>query len=258
MSIKDNLKKYPRVYSSLRFLHNVFNFFSAKIKKHIPYQLRTYTRGAAFGGDPFLKKMVVNLSKLDIITSCVETGSFKGDTTLFLAKVFPNIFKYSIEISDEYFRESAWRVRDYKKSKLIKGSSPVEIKKLIKDNDLGNLPLFFLDAHWNDYCPTKDELLLISKINKAIIIIHDFEVIGHPEYGLYRPKGISIGIGFEYISSFLKGNYNYLSPNYEARNAYENVAPTGYVLLFQNFGNAEWNRILDIPMVKSFYTTGKI
>ncbi len=197
MSIKDNLKRYPKVYDLLRFLYNVFNFFVAKIKNYIPYQLRRYAKGAAFGGDPFLKEMVISLSKTKMISSCVETGSFRGDTTLFLAKVFPDIFKYSIEINDEYFRESAWRVRNYKKSILIKGSSPTEIKKLIKDNTLGDLPLFFLDAHWNDYCPTKDELLLISEINKAIIIIHDFEVVGQPEYGVYRPKGIAVVIGVE-------------------------------------------------------------
>lgn len=259
MNIKQRLKNYPTFYNFLRALHNIVNYFFAKIRRasrfFLPYRFRRYTKGAALGGDPFLKALVVNLGAIGV-TSCVETGSYRGDTTLFFAKIFPDILKYSIEIKREYFRESAWRVRTFKNSNVIRGSSPGEIKKLIYGKKLGSSPLFFLDAHWYGYCPLKDELLEISKLDRAIIIIHDFQVINWGLKG-YRHKNITLN--FDYIKEILTGrNYRYLLPKYDLQNAYEIIAPAGYVLLFQNFNKEEWDRILRISVVKAFYAAGKI
>lgn len=258
--IKDVLRKYPRLYG----LFSYFKYLPGRIvRRLVPYRLRSYCNWLGFYGDPFLKYLVFNLSKQFNITSCVETGSYKGDTTLFLAKVFPDIFRYSIELSDEYYRESRWRVRSFLKSLIIKGSSPESIKKLIDDSKLGDLPLFFLDAHWNEYWPLLDELKQVSKLGRAIIIIHDFQVDGRPEYGYdsYKVKDKNIPNNFDYISTAMSAkNYRFLLPKYKAEEVWpeDPKGIRGYVVIFQNFMEEDWDMIKNSKLVTDHYECGKL
>jgi len=258
--IKDGLKKYPKLYSSLSDLKCLLGRF---IRMFVPYRLRNYCDRQGFCGDTFLKYLVFSLSKWFTVTSCVETGSFKGDTTLFLAKIFPDVFKYSIELNSEYYKESLWRVRNFKKSLIIKGSSPNGIKKLIEDSKLGNLPLFFLDAHWHTYWPLLDELKQISKLNKAIIIIHDFQVDGRPEYGYdsYKFKNKNISNNFDFISTFtLAEDCKFLLPKYKAEEVFPEDPKIlrGYIIIFQNFKKDDWSKIIGSKLVDSYYEYGEL
>jgi hypothetical protein len=52
--------------------------------------------------------------------------------------------------------------------------------------------MFFLDAHWYDWCPLEDELLAIAShgLKPAVIAIHDFKT-DHPEllgYDIYKGR----------------------------------------------------------------------
>ena len=63
--------------------------------------------------------------------------------------------------------------------------------------------LFFLDAHWGKYWPLRDELKVIRKLNKYLIVIDDFMVPGksHPS----RPRG---AFGFDvYQGKILHWSY---------------------------------------------------
>ena len=73
-----------------------------------------------------------------------------------------------------------------KKIYMIKGSSEIVLDDILNGGlgfDVNKSLLFYLDAHWNDYWPLKDELKLIKKYNlsDSKIIIHDFYVPGFTE-----------------------------------------------------------------------------
>jgi len=266
-----NLKKRAIDYNEQNNKSTMILEFLLFIKQHIgrfirffvPYRFRNYSNIQGFHGDPFLRYLVFKSSELLDITACVETGSFKGDTALFLAKVFPSVFRYSIELNNEYYRESSWRLRSYKKSKIIKGSSPNVIRKLIDSSKLGKLPLFFLDAHWYKYWPLQDELKEVSKLDKAVIIIDDFQVEGRPEYGFdsYGHGDESIPNNFDFISKYLTAKkYYFLLPRYQSEEAFpeDKSALRGYVLIFQNLNEEDWLRITNLEIVKTRYTIGEL
>lgn len=61
------------------------------------------------------------------------------------------------------------------------GSSPEVMAQILKTKPEGAVG-FYLDAHWGDYWPLRDELKVIadSGVNCGAIIIHDFYVPGKP------------------------------------------------------------------------------
>jgi hypothetical protein len=237
--VKKQLRKFPIIFNVMRSLHDALTWCTVNLRRILPYRLR-YGKMLGLNQDPGIEEILTALK--GEITSCVETGSFRGYTSVFFARIFQNIKGYSIELKDEYVNESTWRVRKYPNYQIIQNSSPTGIKNLIEENVLGSSPFFFLDAHWFDFCPTKDELLEVSKLKKAIIIIHDFEMPGKPD--IYRPKGFPEGIGFQFLKN-IGIPYKVLSPNYNP--------PDGYVLLFQGFSKEEYLRILAIPTIHSLF-----
>jgi hypothetical protein len=68
-------------------------------------------------------------------------------------------------------------------------------------SQLDERTLFFLDAHWYNYCPLLDELAVIARhrLRPAVIAIHDF-VTGHPDqlgYDCYQSQPFTL----EWINS---------------------------------------------------------
>ena len=109
----------------------------------------------------------IDTYKPDVI---VETGTCAGDTTEFLARLYPNILVISIEIDYNLYQLSKDRLRNFKNIKLIHGSSDHYIEAL---DEQYNFPFYYLDAHWYEHWPLADEL---SSINKGIVCIGDFDI----------------------------------------------------------------------------------
>ena len=67
--------------------------------------------------------------------------------------------------------------------------------------------MFYLDAHWYDHCPLKNELQLIKKFNlKPIITIHDFFVPGSKKLGYDSYNGQSFT--YEWLKEDLDAIYD--------------------------------------------------
>jgi predicted O-methyltransferase YrrM len=152
----------------------------------------------------------------------IETGTYKGSTSLFLSQVLSKV--YTVEINDNYFNEAK---NNFEKLKLnnihqYKGSSdkvfetllPIVKKEL--DENKEKYVLFYLDAHWNDYWPLLDELDLISKYfsDRAIIIIDDIQVPNKP-------------FGFDYYKN-QPNNFDFV------KDKVEKVYPSGYTYWYNS------------------------
>jgi hypothetical protein len=154
----------------------------------------------AFNGDNLLFDKFKELVAEFKINTIVETGTFEGKTTDALASLVPLV--HTIEINAGYKQCCT-----NKNIIFHIGSSIDELPKIIKN--LNNQTLFFLDAHWQKYCPLWEELKIIyeSKL-KPVIVIHDFKVPGK-DFGFdhWNNKDISHANVEEIISLIYNSKY---------------------------------------------------
>ncbi len=127
---------------------------------------------------------------------------------------------------------------------------------------VGDLPLLFLDAHWQDYWPLLDELKAIQEhYSKAVVIVHDFRVPGRDEYSFCVGGGGTIGVtrtvpGYgvnemAYIRPVLtKGRWQFFYPDYGPPER-----TPGYLVAFWNVkpmgGLDELKPVPDVTVVVS-------
>lgn len=160
-----------------------------------------------FNNDRFIAHTFLILKKLFNINTVIETGSFEGDTTVFLAKNFEKVFsiemlKINHEITINKLNSSNLNAN------VILGKSEDLLKEVITKNHIDNSTIFFLDAHWWENCPLQQELEIIAECKiKPIIVIHDF----------YVPNSKSLGYDtynnqtfcFDWIKPIIDKIYDY-------------------------------------------------
>jgi hypothetical protein len=219
------------------------SFVRAILGDRLTYSLRQSLGYAprAFHNDPFAIKLVDELIKRFKPTSFAETGLFQGGTTQYMANRYPQLPIHSFEVSKEFYENGCRKFSIYPNVKLHLGSSDVALREALEKNVLGDLPLFYLDAHWYDYWPLRDEIRLIGDhLKTAIILIDDFEVPGRPEF-TFDVEGKREGVdetakcNLDYIKSAFssKHTYRFFSPNYDSvQSGLKELV--GYGLIFQN------------------------
>lgn len=143
--------------------------------------------GSPFNGDSFVEKEFLWLKKEFDIRTVVETGTFEGDTTIFLASNFYKVI--SIESDPGQFAATKMKLSELgTTADLYCGNSVEYLNLLIPHRGIGDDTLFFLDAHAKDSCPLLDELKAIRKYRlKPVIVIHDIRdpsrKLGFDSYG---------------------------------------------------------------------------
>jgi len=160
----------------------------------------------AFNQDTFLLQAVKDLIAKYGIQTIVETGTYKGDTTLALAGLVPHVI--TSEIHPIYYDEAMARLKDFPNVRAFKGNSPEILAQVLPT--IIQPSLFFLDAHWYAYCPLLDEIKAVANAQiKPVIIIHDFFVPDSPDLGFDTFKGQKFD--FEWVKPMLDlvGSYKH-------------------------------------------------
>lgn len=128
-----------------------------------------------FSGDLFLRNEIARLIDKHNIKTAVETGTYMGETTKGLSRMVDRVF--TIEINEKYYNKAKSSLQHLDNVSAMKGSSPDILNKIIPT--IEGPVLFFLDAHWYNYCPLLDEIKTIGKHKQdSVIVIHDFKVPG--------------------------------------------------------------------------------
>jgi predicted O-methyltransferase YrrM len=149
---------------------------------------------SGFHGNRVHHQVVDGLIKECGVTSFIETGTHYGATTKHIAQRHPDLPVFSCEINDEYFRESSKRLQAFPNIKVFQESSEKFVARLVSEGVLGDLPMFFLDAHWHDYWPLKDEVSIVGSLPRFVLMVDDFAVPGRPWFETSAGGGGTIGV----------------------------------------------------------------
>jgi hypothetical protein len=112
----------------------------------------------------------------------VETGTYRGSTTLFLF-YHTDARIYSVESHARYFAYSQVRLRKCERVRLTYGDCRPFLQGLASELDLDVPTFFYLDAHWEKDLPLRDEVgVIASAWRNPVVMIDDFRVPGDPGY----------------------------------------------------------------------------
>ena len=120
----------------------------------------------------------------------LETGTYRGGTTQFLADTF-QVPVGSVEAVPRYFEYARRRLAADRRIGLFQGDSRAFLRQQADDvgeqQAIGSAPetvFFYLDAHWENDLPLAEELRIIADTwERTVVMVDDFEVPGDPGYG---------------------------------------------------------------------------
>lgn len=151
----------------------------------------------------FGDEVVLPLKKQFDIKHVIETGTYKGSTTLWFSDHFDAVT--TVESNETYVQTLRRTFSSRKNIKLVHGDSGALLGAEIPSQ--GNV-LFYLDAHWGAYWPLHDELRAIAKRAKGrcVIIIDDFQIPDRKDisYDEYNGKPLN----WDFVKSGVKECYD--------------------------------------------------
>jgi hypothetical protein len=144
------------------------------------------------GGGPFGFDIIAAICADHLITSyrcdaILETGCHFGDTTEYLARMYPSLAISACDLSPDKAAIATHRLKRFSNVTIFHDDSPAFLGRLI---DTYTLPFIYLDAHWEATWPLKAEL---SLIRRAILCIDDFDV-RHPRFAFDSYGGVPCGL----------------------------------------------------------------
>jgi predicted O-methyltransferase YrrM len=168
--------------------------------------IRFPERSAGFGG-PFNGQPARQALFHEIIThmrpqGIVETGTYLGTTTDFMAQTGLPIFTIETDRRRYGFVRARFMLGRHNVNPLH-GDSRAVLRNLFDGplSELSSRTLFFyLDAHWNDDLPLVEEIdIVFSRCPSAIVVIDDFQVPFDAGYG-YDDYGPGKALAPQYIA----------------------------------------------------------
>jgi cephalosporin hydroxylase len=151
-------------------------------------QVRYYRKRKRFFGPPMNGQGGRLELVQQIITQCgvqriVETGTFLANTTVWFAGFGLPVM--TVEIDARYFGFSKARLRAHGNVTAHEGNSIDFLRSIITGAIDRTAPtLFYLDAHWLNHLPLREEVELITaNFPRSVVVVDDFEVPDDPGYG---------------------------------------------------------------------------
>ena len=144
--------------------------------------------GGPMNGQAFRQRIYQELRANLPLQAIVETGTFRGTTTEYFAASGLPVF--TAEASDQFHAYSAHRLRSLGAMvHLYQDDSRAVLRALAQDPAVPkDYVLFYLDAHWEDDLPLREEVeIILEGWDHAVILVDDFAVPGstyaYDDYG---------------------------------------------------------------------------
>ncbi len=161
-------------------------------------RLRQRVRPQPFNLQEVRREMVERLVPLCGIVRFVETGTYVGNTTQYFAKF--NLPVITAESNPVHIEIAAERLRPLQNVQLRAYDSVRALRELAQEPiDHAAPTLFYLDAHWQEHLPLRDELeIALGQFANAVVLIDDFQVPDDPGYG-FDSYGPGKTLNLEYL-----------------------------------------------------------
>ena len=185
--------------------------------------------GGPFNGQERRVEAVRNMFEAVPFVVVVETGTFRGTTTLFLRELTSAPIA-TVEISARYYHYSRRRLSQARDISVIRGTSPAAIRMMSGDAKWNRSPAFFyLDAHWLADLPLVAELTEIARAwRDYAVLIDDFRVPDDPGYA-YDDYGVGKVLEPALLASLAQSSLSVFWPG--AHSGAETGARRGWVVL---------------------------
>ena len=189
-----------------QFLKAIYETLPDALKANIDFYLRPSVRdpwGGPFNGQTRRLEGVEELFALCNFDLVVETGTFRGITTEFLAKTFQKKI-CSCEINNAFYLYSRKRLKGIDNISLERASSVDFLRALAGSGHFVRSSVFFyLDAHWLENLPLKEELeIIFDSAQNSVVLVDDFQIPDDPGYQ-YDNYGSGKALTLDYLSSLL-------------------------------------------------------
>jgi len=187
--------------------------------------------GGPFNGQQYRQRMFEQLLKCVTISAIVETGTFRGSTTEFMADR-AGVPLFSCELSERFFHFARMRLAAHKNVRLFCKDSRAFLKEILASDALpGGPALFYLDAHWYGDLPLWDEInIIFGQRTDAVIMIDDFRVPGDTGFG-YDDYGPGKSLNIWHLRANLASDTDLFFPHYPS--VVETGAKRGVIVLAQ-------------------------
>jgi hypothetical protein len=152
--------------------------------------------GGPFNGQEFRMRIFRELHRTYGFDTLFETGAYRGSTAEFLARETGAMVR---TVEAEPWSYGYCRARFFLQPHISIefGDSRKFLKRI--DRGRGSPSFFYLDAHWGDDLPLRDELdQILTRWDDPIIMIDDFRVPGDEHYG-FDDYGKDKALALDYI-----------------------------------------------------------
>jgi len=161
--------------------------------------------GGPFNGQTARVELFQELTQFFGFAAIVETGTYLGTTTAFLAQ--SGLPVYTVESDPRNFGFASARLRSCRNANVLLGDSCETLEILLAgvlapvcEQDL----FFYLDAHWEERLPLAEELEVVFRhCRSAVVMIDDFSVPDDPGYA-YDDYGPGRALDAKYIEPIVK------------------------------------------------------
>ena len=186
--------------------------WKAKLEYHFDSAAGTEF-GGPFNGQEGRQRIFNDLVNAFRFNAVVETGTFRGTTTAFIAENIDAPI-YTVELDPRMYYFAGLRLRGHTNVTVKCGDSRSFLKGLIADETVPKSNVFFyLDAHWNEDLPLYEEVSIIAENwTDAVVMIDDFEVPGDSGYE-FDDYGEGRKLCLEYLGPESNANWSVFFPS---------------------------------------------
>jgi hypothetical protein len=170
-------------------LHRIYEKLAAHLPDQIAGRLDLATPfyraewDGPMNGQVLRQELVRNIAAELDFGLVIETGTYRGDTTGFLAETF-GCPVWTVEANRRWFTFSRGRLRRLRKAVTVEYGDSRERLRSLSQRMTGVHVFAYLDAHWQKSLPLREEIEIITRAwSHAVIMIDDFQV---PDDAGYR------------------------------------------------------------------------
>jgi hypothetical protein len=155
--------------------------------------------GGPFNGQTHRQRMVKTFIRQLSLHAIVETGTYRGTTTAYLASS-TQLPIYTVELKMRTLGFACAALWLFKNVQVYGGDSRQFLRTLAANRALrGKRLLFYLDAHWPQDLPLAEEIdIVFRNWNRALVLVDDFHVPDDSGYA-YDNYGPGKALTFDYI-----------------------------------------------------------